>query len=123
MASTAHTTRRHLFAIAAGASLLPALPAMSASDNGASLLHLEREIQDITVRANNRALSDDETNDLIDQIVEREVQIAEAPCDSLDAFRVKLRTIVHTSLTVGSMYAVDYDALLSGMISFVEGRH
>ncbi len=73
--------------------------------------------------ANQRGNTDEETNAFVEEMALREIAIAEAPCDCLDAFKVKLRTVVQSSLIEGTMYRIDADALIVGMIAFMEGRH
>lgn len=123
MASRNQTTRRSLFAIAGAAALVPAAAyAVATTDNGARLLQLERQWNALNQFAE-QAVTDDEVDTASAAMVPIEIEIAEAPCRCGDAFLVKLRTVVKTGLTQGQLFAIDDDALITGMIAFMEGRN
>lgn len=115
--STPVPSRRGLFALAA----LPALAFATPPAGGPDLLALERQRAALLAAAD-VATTDEETDALIDATVEIECRIAEAPCESTTALGVKLRTVVRDSVVLGSMYAIDYAALIDGMARFVEAQ-
>ena len=115
--STPVPSRRGLFALAA----LPALALPLAAHGGGGLLDLEEQ-RSLLMAAYELAKSDEETLAITDAVAAIECRIADAPCDSPTALAVKLRTVVRDSVVFGSMYAIDYEALIDGMARFAEAR-
>jgi len=116
--------RRNLFAAAPAAAIIAAMPLpASSTDNGARLLELERQWKAHMAAASQRGLSDDEVDASCDAVIPIEMEIAAAPCDSMDAFLVKLRTVVRQGAVEGQLTDIDDAALIDGMIAFIEGRH
>lgn len=115
--STPVPSRRGLFALAA----LPALALPLAASGGGDLLGLEGQ-RSVLMAAYDLAKTDEEADAITDAVGAIECRIAEAPCDSHTALLVKLRTVVRTSAVGGALYAIDEEALIDGMIRYLEGR-
>lgn len=119
MASTAHTTRRSLFAIAAGAALLPAVPALAAGD-AAQFRYWARQASDAWDRANDPAGSDAHTRRWCMAANDAEIRIAETVPQSPEAVSIKLATLAKIARENGD------DTLALGIAqcrAFIEGRH
>lgn len=89
---------------------------------GARLLELERQWNAGMAAAEIREQSDEDLDALSASLIPIELQIAEAPCDSIGAFMAKLRTVVRHGAVHGQLTAIDDAALIDGMIAFMEGR-
>ncbi|MFC5390022.1 hypothetical protein U0030_15995 [Brevundimonas bullata] len=92
------------------------------SENTARLIELERQWQALMAAAEVRGQCDEETDANCDAVIPIELEIAAAPCDSMDALMVKLRTVVRHGAVYGQLTAIDDAALIDGMITYLEGE-
>lgn len=93
MASPAHTTRRSLFAIAAGAALLPSLPAMAHGDDAGQFESWLRQSKAAWDNANLPNGTEAHTRRWCLKAHELDTLIVETPARSREAVIIKLETM------------------------------
>lgn len=98
------------------------LAASSHQVAGARLLELEWQWKARMAAAEVRGQSDEELDANCQALVPIEMEIANAPCESMAAFMAKLRTVVRQGAVYGQLTDIDNAALIDGMIAFIEGR-
>ena len=112
-------------AVAAAEAAAPSTLRSEASTSvsgGGRLLDLERQWKARMAAAEARGQSDEELDANCQALVPIEMEIANAPCDSMAAFMAKLRTVVRQGAVYGQLTDVDDAALIDGMIAFIEAR-